>query len=51
MKKQVIEKGTGEKYASKAAMSKHEKGESKATQKKESGKGKSAVAMIMKYFK
>lgn len=49
MKKAIIEKSTGEKYASKAAMSKHEKSESKSTQKKESGKGKAAVAMKMKY--
>ena len=33
--KKVIEKKTGEKYASKAAMAKHEKGESKTMQKKE----------------
>ena len=51
MKKAIIEKGTGEKYASKAAMAKHEKSESKSTQKKESVKGKSAVAMMMKYTK
>ena len=49
MKKAIIEKGTGEKYASKSAMVKHEKNESKSTQKKESGKGKAAVSMIMKY--
>lgn len=34
-KKSVVEKGTGEKYASKAAMAKHEKKEGKAGQKKE----------------
>jgi hypothetical protein len=43
MAKKVIEKATGEKYASKSAMAKHEKGESKATQKKESVKGKSII--------
>jgi hypothetical protein len=37
--KKIIEKKTGEKYASKAAMMKHEKGESKAMQKKEMAKG------------
>jgi hypothetical protein len=37
--KKIIEKKTGEVYASKAAMAKHEKGESKATQKKEIKKG------------
>ena len=46
MKKAIIEKGTGEKYASKSAMVKKE---SKSTKKKESGKGKSAVSMMMKY--
>lgn len=51
MKKAIIEKGTGEKYASKKAMAKHEKSESKSTQKKESGKGKAAVSMMMKYTK
>jgi len=35
MKKMVTEKATGEKYASKAAMAKHEKGESKKMQMKE----------------
>jgi len=34
-KKVVIEKSTGEKYASKAAMMKHEKGEGKKMQMKE----------------
>jgi N-acyl-D-aspartate/D-glutamate deacylase len=38
--KKVIEKKTGEKYASKAAMAKHEKKESKAEQMKEYGKVK-----------
>ena len=37
--KMVREKATGEKYSSKLAMKKHEKGESKATQKKEVKKG------------
>lgn len=49
MKKAIIEKTTGEKYASKAAMAKHEKSESKSTQKKESGKVKSV--MTKKYAK
>ena len=35
MKKKVTEKATGEKYASKAAMAKHEKKEGKTVQKKE----------------
>ena len=35
VKKTVIEKSTGEKYASKTAMAKHEKKEGKAGQKKE----------------
>lgn len=34
-KKMVVEKKTGEKYASKAAMQRHEKSESKAEQAKE----------------
>tara|TARA_R110000868_G_scaffold342356_3_gene603183 strand:+ start:639 stop:773 length:135 start_codon:yes stop_codon:yes gene_type:complete len=34
-KKMIVEKATGEKYASKAAMAKHEKGESKKMQAKE----------------
>lgn len=34
-KKMVTEKATGEKYKSKAAMAKHEKGEGKGEQKKE----------------
>lgn len=33
--KKVVEKATGEKYASKAAMMKHEKGEGKKMQMKE----------------
>lgn len=45
IKKKIVEKATGEKYASKAAMAKHEKGESKATQKKEAMKGKSPAKM------
>lgn len=35
MAKMIKEKATGEKYASKAAMAKHEKGESKKVQMKE----------------
>jgi hypothetical protein len=42
--KKVIEKKTGEKYASKAAMAKHEKKEGKAEQIKEYGKVKRAPA-------
>jgi hypothetical protein len=38
--KKIVEKKTGEKYASKAAMAKHEKKESKAEQMKEYGKVK-----------
>lgn len=45
MAKKAIEKATGEKYASKAAMKKHEKKESKSMQKKEAVKGKSAIKM------
>jgi hypothetical protein len=37
MKKMIVEKSTGEKYASKAAMMKHEKSESMAERKKEYG--------------
>ena len=37
--KKIVEKKTGEKYASKAAMAKHEKKESKAVEKKEMAKG------------
>lgn len=36
--KKITEKATGEKYASKAAMAKHEKKESKTTQMKEAKK-------------
>ena len=36
----ILEKGTGEKYASKAAMMRHEKKETKAEEKKEHGKAK-----------
>lgn len=36
----ILEKGTGEKYASKAAMMRHEKKETKAEEKKEHGKVK-----------
>ena len=42
-KKKIVEKKTGEKYTSKAAMMKHEKGESKAEMKKEYGKVKPAA--------
>mgnify|MGYP000264091104 CR=1 FL=1 len=35
MAKKIVEKATGEKYSSKAAMAKHEKGETKSMQKKE----------------
>ncbi len=45
IKKKIVEKATGEKYASKAAMAKHEKKESKSTQKKEVMKAKSPVKM------
>lgn len=45
MKKTVVEKKTGEKYASKAAMAKHEKGESKSMQKKEATKPMAKKAM------
>lgn len=44
-KKKIVEKATGEKYASKKAMMKHEKGESKAEMKKEYGKPKSPAKM------
>jgi len=40
MKKKIVEKATGEKYASKKAMMKHEKSESKKTQMKEMKKKK-----------
>lgn len=42
-----VEKKTGEKYKSKAAMAKHEKGESKKEMIKEYGK-KAAMAKIAK---
>lgn len=45
IRKKIIEKATGEKYASKAVMAKHEKKESKSTQKKEMMKGKSPAKM------
>jgi hypothetical protein len=44
--KKIIEKKTGEKYASKAAMMKHEKGESKAMEKKEMAKGMSPMKQV-----
>ena len=40
MAKKVMEKATGEKYASKAAMAKHEKSEGKKMQVKETFKKK-----------
>lgn len=43
----VMEKATGEKYASKKAMAKHEKGEGKAMQMKEKMKGKPALAIVI----
>jgi hypothetical protein len=43
MKKMVTEKATGEKYASKAAMAKHEKGEGKKMQMKEKVAAKKTV--------
>lgn len=46
--KKVIEKKTGEKYVSKAAKAKREKGESKAEMKKEYGKVKGPVAKMKK---
>lgn len=48
-KKPVMEYGGKEKYASKAAMAKHEKGEGKAMEKKEKammGKGKGIAILI-----
>ena len=39
----IVEKGTGEKYASKAAMMKHEKKESKAEEMKEHGMKKGGM--------
>jgi len=46
--KKIIEKKTGEKYASKAAMAKHEKKEGKAEQMKEYGKVKRTPAQMKK---
>lgn len=46
IKKKVVEKATGEKYASKKTMMKHEKGESKAEMKKEYGKPKTAAKQM-----
>ena len=48
IKKKIVEKATGEKYASKKAMMKHEKGESKAEMKKEYGKPKSPANQMVK---
>ena len=47
-KKAVFEKATGEKYASKAAMMKHEKSESKAERFKEYGKKPTGVKNVVK---
>ena len=44
--KKIVEKKTGEKYASKKAMMTHEKGESKAEMKKEYGKVKSPMKQV-----
>ena len=46
-KKKIVEKKTGEKYTSKAAMMKHEKSESKAEMKKEYGKPKGPIKQIV----
>jgi hypothetical protein len=46
--KKIVEKKTGEKYASKKAMMKHEKGESKAEMKKEYGRVKSPMKQVSK---
>ena len=47
-KKMIVEKGTKEKYASKAAMKKHESKESKSEKMKEMGKmGKKAMGKKM----
>ena len=46
IKKKIVEKKTGEKYASKKAMMKHEKSESKAEMKEEYGKPKSAAKQM-----
>ena len=42
----IVEKKTGEKYASKKARMKHEKSESKAEMKKEYGKVKPAAKQL-----
>jgi hypothetical protein len=44
--KKIVEKKTGEKYASKKAMMKHEKNESKAEMKKEYGKPKGPMQKV-----
>lgn len=49
--KKIVEKKTGEKYASKAAMAKHERKEGKAEQMKEYGKVKRTPAMQTKMAK
>jgi hypothetical protein len=46
--KKIVEKKTGEKYASKKAMMKHEKSESKAEMKKEYGRVKSPMKQVSK---
>lgn len=46
--KMIIEKKTGEKYASKAAMKKHEKSESMQERLKEYGKTKTPAVKKMK---
>ncbi len=45
----IVEKGTGEKYASKAAMMRHEKKESKAEEAKEHGMKKGGMCGAKKY--
>ena len=40
MKKKIVEKATGERYASKAAMKKHEKSEGPKMRRMEAKKGK-----------
>lgn len=45
----ITEKGTGEKYASKAAMMRHEKKESKAEEMKEHGMKKGGMCGAKKY--
>lgn len=47
--KKIVEKKTGEKYTSKSAMMKHEKGESKAEMKKEYGKVKSPAKQLAQH--